>query len=177
MEKSKKHSTIIFIIIAFIIISALIESQIRGKDKEEKAVIHFPAITDFPNGEEGTVVFNLGFPKGAFRIGDKVAEILMFLDSQTIPNLRIVYNTQEKKIYAGLPPLISSEIDILDGQKHELAYMFNRKESKQAIIFDGKPVAHGEYTGKTEKDLLSGYAVMENIKIIQSPIQIEARFS
>ena len=105
--------TLSVLVLVFFSQSPLIDSLAKGND----VVIYFPEITDFPNSEEGTIVFNLGFPNGIFKVDGKEADVLMFLDSSVIPGLGISYNVNEKKVYAGLPRIDSNEVDLLDGNR------------------------------------------------------------
>jgi hypothetical protein len=164
--------TLSVLVLVFFSQSPLIDSLAKGND----VVIYFPEITDFPNSEEGTIVFNLGFPNGIFKVDGKEADVLMFLDSSVIPGLGISYNVNEKKVYAGLPRIDSNEVDLLDGNNHQLAYMFNRKEGKQVVVLDNQLIAESEFTGKEEKHVIVGYAVKDNVEWVESPVGIEFRF-
>ena len=173
-NKEKKHITVITTVLVILALVSLSQSPlIENLKKDKDIVIYFPEITDFPNPEQGTVVFNFGFPDGSFKVGGKEADILMFLNSQTIPGLEVSYNTREKKVYAGLPQINSNEVAILDGKNHQLAYIFNRKEKKQLIVLDNKLIAESEFTGKEEKYVLTGYAIKDKKQWIASPIDIE----
>jgi hypothetical protein len=170
----------IAVVFSLLVLFGLLEGKITGntvkEDKQEKTVIYFPTTADFPNTEEGTVVFNFGFPASSFKVGNKTADILMLLNSERVIGLKIGYAVNENKFYAGMPLISSPEIKILDGNNHNFAYTFNRKMKKQAIFFDGKLLAEGEFTGARGTDMFTGYSVYDKVKWIESQEKIEVRF-
>ncbi len=175
----KKQHIIIVIVAAFILVFiGFKEGVITGnliKENNEKIIIYFPEVGDFKNNKEGGMTFDFSFPSSEFKVKNKTADLLMFHDSETIPGLKIGYDTKQQKIYAGLPMMLSDKINIMDGKPHKLIYAFNSNEKKQIILFDGKPVAEGEFTGKTEKNPLTGFVIQENFKYIESPVNIDVR--
>lgn len=146
---------------------------ISNNNVKEEVVVYFPIDKDFLNPDQGTVVFNFRFPKTSFKVGNELADSLMFLDSQTIPNLKISYNQKEKRIYAGNPLLITKEVVILDGNDHKIEYTFNRKQKQQAILLDGNLLASGEFSDTT---VLTGYFIYKPIKLVESDVPIEVSF-
>ena len=159
--------TIIAVLVAFGI------GLIANPSKDE-IVIYFPIGKDFINSNQGTATFEFKFPETEFRVGDKTADILMFLESETIPGLRILYNQKERKIYAGMPLLVSEEVTLLDGQIHKLIYTFDGDKKQQAVLLDGNNLASGEYSG--DVTVLTGYVVYENFKYVESDVPIQASF-
>ena len=137
-------------------------------------VIFFPIDKDFPSPDQGTAAFNFRFPETNFKVGDELADSLMFLDSKMIPGLKISYNQKEKRIYAGIPLLITEEVIILDGKDHKIEYTFNRNRKQQTISLDGNILASGEFTGKL--NLLTGYVSYKPIKLVESTIKIDVSF-
>ncbi|MDO8481203.1 MAG: hypothetical protein Q7S65_05330 [Nanoarchaeota archaeon] len=168
----------IALISGFILILGLFHGALTGNVvKEEKTVITFPPVADFLHDDQGAVTFEFSFPSAGFRIGDKDADVLMFLDSQTVPGLKVGYNIGEKKIYAGLPLLVSNPVEIVDGKGHQVVYLFSKAEGKQAIFVDGQIVAEGGFTGKNLGTLPSGFAVYSGWREVESPYKIKAQFS
>lgn len=182
MKKIKYYLPVIIIGFGGLVILAMIGTGIVKEDGNEKVVIYFPEIADLPNTEQGTVVFEFNFPSAGFKVGNKSADMLMFLDSKTLPGLQMGYAIEEGKIKAGLPMMISEEITLIDGQPHKLAYAFNRDKGKQWIYLDGKTIGEGEFSGEYFSSM-SGFAVKEysNYKWVESPYSItvstEDRFS
>jgi hypothetical protein len=174
----KESITIIAIVLGALMVLGLIEGIITGNlvsEEEEKTVIYFPSVNDFPSAEQGTASFNFAFPDADFKVGNKTADFLIFIDSSTIPGLKIGYSIKEKKFYAGIPSLISEEIKILDGNLHNLVYVFSKKDKRQAIILDGKRIAEGEFNLES-KSLITGYAIKQAWNYVESPIDIECTF-
>lgn len=142
--------------------------------KEDDVVIYFPIDKDFPNPNQGKMTLEFRFPEESFKVGDKIADRLMFLDSRTIPELRITYNQKEKKIYAGIPLLTVEDVILLDGKTHKLEYEFNRNQRKQSIFLDGNLLASGEFTG--ELSAFAGYVIYEQSKFVESQVPIKVSF-
>lgn len=154
----------------------VLESVVTGNVvEEEKTIVYFPKSADFPNIEEGTVVFEFQFPSTAFKVGNKDADVLIFLDSEAIKGLRVGYDIAERKLKAGLPTIESGQLDIMDGQKHTLAYSFHRKNQQQSLYLDGGLVTQGEFTGQSVTKL-TGYAVHQRITAVKSSLPIVIRF-
>jgi len=145
---------------------------IVGNKPKEKIIIAFPIDEDFSNTKEGSAVLDFKFPEKGFKVGDEFADQLVFLDSETIPGLKILYNQKERRIYAGIPPLVTGEITLLDGKPHKLHYTFNEKQ--QTISMDGILLASGEYTGSVT--VLTGYVVHDSVEVIESEIPIKVSF-
>jgi len=142
--------------------------------EEDNVVIYFPVDNDFPNPDQGKITIEFSFPKNGLKVGDKIADTLMFLDSSTIPELKISYNQIEKRVDAGIPLLTVENVILLDGKTHKLEYQFNRELRKQSITLDDKLLAVGEFTG--ELSALSGYVIFEKSKYMESPIPIKISF-
>ena len=149
-------------------------SFIANPLKEDKLVIYFPIDKDFTNSKEGLATFEFKFPEAEFKVGDETADILMFLDSETIPGLKILYNQKDMKIYAGIPSLVTEEVTLLDGQVHRMEYAFNKDKKQQAVSLDGNILASGEYSG--DITVLTGYVVYENFKYVESDVPIQVSF-
>ena len=162
------------IILVVFVVLAFVGINIGNNPKQDKLVIYFPIDKDFINSDKGTAVFRFSFPETGFKVGDKDADILMFLDSETIPGLKIQYNQKENKIYAGIPSLVTEEVIILDGKDHKIEYTFNSNEKQQTLSLDGTLLASGEYTGGVT--VLTGYAVYEQFKYIESNLSMEVNF-
>lgn len=152
-----------------VIFFGITNSNVKGD-----LVVYFPIDKDFTNPDQGRATFNFRFPETEFKVGDEIADSLMFLDSQVIPDLKILYSQKEKRIYAGNPLLVTEEVTILDGKDHKIEYTFNREQKHQTISLDGNLLASGEFTG--ELSMLTGYAVYDNVKLVESNIPIEVSF-
>lgn len=171
----KKPLNTSLIILAVFVIMAVIGVNISNNNlKDDKLAIYFPVNQDFLNPDQGTAVFEFSFPETEFKVGDEIADILIFLDSKTIPELRILYNQKEKRIYAGNPSLVTGQVTILDGKTHKIEYTFNRNQRQQSISLDGNLLASGEFTG--ELNAISGYVVYEQLRIVESDVPIEVSF-
>lgn len=165
------------LIAGFILILGLFQGAITGNTiKGESVVVTFPAIADFLHDDQGVVTFDFSFPSAAFFIGEKQADALLFLDSETVPGLKIGYNIAEKKVYAGLPLMASSPVEIVDGKGHQILYLFSKEEGRQAIFVDGQMVAEGGYTGKKEGSMPSGFAVYAEPQKVESAYPVLAQF-
>lgn len=127
--------------------------------KEEPLIIYFPKIADFKNTEQGGINFGFNFPDASFKVGDREADFLLFLESETIPQLKIGYDPKEKIIRGGLPLMSTHEVNLLDGQQHDIIYTFHRAEHKQMIVLDDKVLAEGEFTGEATGDMITGHVV------------------
>ena len=173
---TNKYLTSVLIVLSVIVLIGLFEGAITGnlvKEGDEKIIIYMHPNEDFLNDKQGTMIFKFRFSDGTFRVGDKTADIVMFLNSEVIRGLRAVYSTQEKKIYAGMPLLSSGEVDITDSNLHELAYSFNKNVGRQRIVLDGNVIAEGEFTGKVETDFLTGYTIKENVRWVEGSFDME----
>ncbi|MCK5283593.1 MAG: hypothetical protein KAK00_09395 [Nanoarchaeota archaeon] len=172
----KKYLLGIVVVLMGLMIYGLIEGTITGnlvKEEEEKVVIYFPMYADFPNTEQGAVGFDFSFPDASFKVGNKTAEILMFLNSETISGLKIGYNTKEEKIYGGLPLMSSEPVSVINGQKHVLTYTFSRELKKQAIRLDGNLLVEGEFSGEITENAFTGYSVYQKWTMVESPIGMD----
>ena len=161
-------------IIAFAVIGGRLTGHSVREDANEEVVIYFPTSVDFPSSERGTVVFEFSFPDASFRVGNRTADFLMFLDSVTIPGLKVGYNTKERKIHAGMPVIVSEEVTILDGHSHKMSYSFSRELKKQAIFLDDRLLVEGEFNDKA--NAITGFAVYPNIRMVESTVPIDIRF-
>ena len=173
----KNYITAIFVVLSALLIIGLLNGPITGNAVKEKVVIYFPNVNDFPNAAEGTVVFDFSFPSGGFRVGNKSADILMFLDSQVIQALKIGYNLQEQKLYAGKPILVSEQVNILDGQIHKVTYGFSISQKKQSLLLDGKLLAEGPFDENAAQDAITGFSIYQRWIAVKSPIEIRAKYS
>jgi hypothetical protein len=112
------------------------------QEPEEKIIDMKP---DFIDKNLGTVVFwtNRDF-------SDEQEGIVEFFASKKIPGLNIRYRIADRRITGGLPMLVSAEENHFDGRKHMIGYSFERGKG-QALVFDGRVVAQGPFTGIPEK--------------------------
>ena len=166
--------------LAVLMVFGLLEGTITGNfinnKAEDKIIITFPKSADFVNDVEGAVIFEFRFPDASFMVGNKTADILMFLDSDVIHGLKIGYDANEKKIKAGLPVLSSTEVGLIDGNHHKVVYSFHKEKNLQSIYLDDKLIAEGEYTGEKTGESISGFAVYRKWTMIESPIGMDVSF-
>ena len=163
------------IVLAVILAIGYLGNNITGNIiRDEELVIYFPATKDFPDSQQGTMTLQFNFPDAIFNVGDQRADLLMFLDSKMIPGLKIFYNQNDKKIYAGLPPLVT-EVVLMDGKGHKLVYAFHRGQRKQFLLLDDKQLAEGEFTGATATGI-TGFTIFEQPKFIESSFPITISF-
>ena len=163
------------IVLAVILAIGYLGNNITGNTlKDEELVIYFPTTADFPNNEQGKMTVEFNFPDAIFNVGDQKADLLMFLDSKMVPGLKISYNQNDKKIYAGLPPLVA-EVVLMDGKGHKLVYAFHREQRKQFLLLDDKQIAEGEFTGGTAAGI-TGLSIFEQPKFIESSFPITISF-
>ncbi len=176
----KQYLIGIAVVLIAIFSLAIIEDTITGnlirEEKDEKVVIYFPNTADFPNSNEGTIVFEFSFPAASFKVGNKSADLLMFLNSDVISGLKIGYDTKEKKIYAGLPLMKSEPIDLIDGKGHKLAYMFHNGVKKQSLYLDNQLLFEGDFTGEKGENILTGYSVYQKWTYVESPFGMKVSF-
>lgn len=175
MKKPIKYQNIILTGIFVLLLVLALKGGITGnlvKEEDEKVVIYFPDIVEFKNDVAGTITFQFNFPSSGFKVKNKTADLLMFLDSKVIPGLKVSYDPKEKKIYAGLPLISSDKVELMDGQPHQLIYGFDSINKKQAIFLDNKLLIEKEYTGVIEENLLTGLTVSENFRFVESDIPI-----
>ncbi len=178
-EKIKEYAA--YAIVALLIITSFFffRNAITGNlVKTEKIVIYFPTTIDLPNKEESTLNFEFSFPAASFKVGNKTADVLMFLESGVMPGLKIAYHTANKKVYAGLPVIESDAVELLDGNMHLLTYTFSRKEQKQIVTLDNQVIAEGIFTGEQMQSPLTGMVVydgryeLEAAERVESPIEM-----
>src|SRR3989338_7213405 len=172
---AKKYVYGIAVIAAVLVILGLSKGAITGNfiKGEEPVVIYFPKISDFKNTEQGGINFGFSFPDAAFKVGEKEADFLLFLESETIPGLNIGYDPQEKKIKGGLPILVSPEVNILDGKNHNIIYTFHRGYGKQMIVLDDAVLVEGMFSGENSAESITGYAVYSQPKKVMSNLDIK----
>ena len=163
-------------LLAFVVVFAVFTAIVvlNSNNVEDELAIYFPVGKDFINSDQGKATFEFKFPATEFKVGDETADILMFLESETVSGLRIAYNQKDNRIYAGTPPLITEAVVLLDGQVHKLEYTFNKEQKKQSISLDGILLASGEYTGPVT--VLTGYVVSEQLRLVESTIPIKVSF-
>ena len=95
--------------------------------------------TDFPSEEAGTL-------DGWVSLNPQIVteDVVVLFSSGKIPGLAIVYYPKEKRVVAGMPPLIAENVELLDGKEHNIIYTF-QKDGQQAFIVDNTLLAIGTY--------------------------------
>jgi hypothetical protein len=168
-------SAIIGVLLALLIVGIL-NGTITGKAvADEEIIITFPDAIDFPNDQEATIVYEFGFPADSFKVNNKTADILLFLDSEIVSGLKIGYDAKAEHIFAGLPAMRSEPMTLLDGKGHTLEYTFHRAMGKQAIILDGVLIAEGKFGTEGAKAPITGLAVYKKTTVIESTRGINTR--
>ncbi len=175
MVKDTVHPVAILIIVTFVVLLGLIGSSREARD--EQVILFFPEPGDFPNEDEGTVVFDFQFPEGGFKVDGKTPDVLMLMNSEKLPELKIGYDTREKRLYAGLPVIVSEEIELIDGQKHMITYTFSRQRQRQGLYLDGALLVEGEFTGKKAADFFTANLARKGRVWKESPIPIGISYS
>jgi hypothetical protein len=167
----------ILVILAGIFVLGVFQASITGNlVKEDKIVLYFPMKQDFGNVNEGTVSLNINLPGSEFKVGDKQAELLIFVDSTIINGLQVGYDIRKKTLYGGLPLIESGEVNINDGNHHQLVYTYHKALGKQQLLLDGTIIAEGDYSGE-QGNSITGLVVFDDYTKIEAPFEIEVEFS
>lgn len=127
-----KEKAVFGVILLLVALFAVIEYSLK-----ENEILEEPT-NDFTSTEAGTLdgwIQTEGFPTEG--------TIILFSSSK-IPGLAIVYYPFEKRILAGLPPMIGESVDLIDGKNHHIIYSFE-EGGQQALFIDEKVVASGNY--------------------------------
>jgi hypothetical protein len=172
--KKKTYKSLIFVlasIAAFSVIFIYIADN-EESYKDDQIVIYFPPGGDFSNPDQGRIILEFSFPTDSFMVGSQVADTFMFLDSKTVPGLKITYSQKDKRIYAGMPVLKTKQVELMDGEGHKLEYSFNRGGRQQAVLLDDEILASGEFTGNAD---LTGYFAYEDLDVIESTFPVDVR--
>lgn len=164
----------LIIIFIFVILIVLILKFDNKNPKNDEIVIYFPPKDDFQSSNQGIVSIEVVFPEVDFKVGDKTADILMFVNSETVPGLKVLYNQKNKKFYAGIPLLITDQVTLLDGNNHKIEYSFNKDENYQSISLDGNLLAESEYTG--DITVITGYSVLDQFNYEEMSIPNSINF-
>ena len=160
-------------LVAFIAIVLILNANIDTSE-EDTVVIFFPTGKDFPNPDQGKITLEFSFPETVFKVGDKTADLLMLLNSDTVPGLKISYNQKENTLNAGIPSLIVGNVILLDGKKHKIEYLFNRIEKFQSVAFDDTLLASGEFSGSITT--ITGYAISDAWEYVDTSQPIKVSF-
>lgn len=97
-----------------------------------------------PNTDEGTIVLWTKPPVEVFSQFSDARDYIIFFSATNVPGLRIVYNMDAKRFEAGTPLLVSQQIDIFDGQNHQVTYTYKNGVG-QKIFLDGVEVASSDF--------------------------------
>ena len=176
----KSYLYLVSIILMLVIGLPLLDKSITGRvvqDSDEQIVISFPKSADFPDDSGGVVVFEFNFPAASFLVNNKSADVLLLLDSATIPGLRLGYDINDGKIKGGLPILETPPVNIIDNKPHKIIYSFNREENRQSISLDGVVLAESGYDGKARQDWITGFSVFNSQEIYEVPMEIKVKYN
>ncbi len=174
-----RHYLIGVIVLSLALLSVMVlEGKITGNmvdEGSEKIVVMFPHQADIKQENEGTIIFDFSLPRSLFMVGNKSADYLMFLNSETVDGLKVGYDVKEEALFAGLPTLRTKKINIMDGEQHSLSYTFHKGKEVQALYLDGVKLIEGEYSGKKQDSLITGFATYGKWDMIESPVSIDVR--
>lgn len=124
----------------------------------EPRVISLAQGFDVDNADTGTLTITMAMPLERVKKEGKVDKILIF-ESKYIDGLQLVYDVTGQFLEGGVPQLQSTKVMLFDGNKHTLAYSYDRARDGQAIFVDGEPIAMGRYLGKKTTETPTGAAV------------------
>ncbi len=95
---------------------------------------------DFGSQDGGTIIGWAG--ENYFK--EPVDDVVILFASAKIPGLTLIYYPQEEKIVGGMPQIVAKDIQLFNGEKHQVAYSFS-SGGKQQIFYDGKKLAESEF--------------------------------
>ena len=154
-KKAGIRTSLMFLLVASLVVFAAgsLVVHMRADDKITGQTISASATNTIrvpdssqpvPNTEEGTIVLWTKPPVEIFGQFSDARDYIIFFSATNVPGMRIVYNMNAKRFEAGTPLLVSQEIDIFDGQNHQLAYTY-KKGVGQKIFLDGVEVASSDF--------------------------------
>lgn len=153
--KKKNHLMTGIVVGAIVLIFAVgiiaLFNFMRGMPlQEEKAEIvvvlkDTGAIVDLPNPEEGTLRIDFRAVESDVDVAEMPPTKVLLFRSKAIEGLNVYYLYEEKKVSAGIPLMLSPEINLLDGSHHTIIYTF-KKGYKQMLLVDGQVMAEGEFS-------------------------------
>jgi hypothetical protein len=154
-KKAGIRTSLMFLLVASLVVFAVgsLVVNIRSENKitgesitvNAKNTIRVPDSNQpLPNPDEGTIVLWTKPPVEIFSQFSDARDYIIFFTATNVPGLRVVYNIKEKRFEAGTPLLTSPQIDIFDGQNHQLAYTY-KKGLGQKVFLDGVEVASSDF--------------------------------
>jgi len=124
----------------------------------EPTVISLAQGFDVDNAESGTLTITMAMPLERVKGENSVDKTLIF-ESAYIEGLQLVYDIAGQFLEGGVPQIQSTKITLFDGNRHTLAYSYDRTRGGQAIFVDNEPIAMGRYLGKKAPGGITGAAV------------------
>lgn len=172
MGKGSVRTSLVFLLVAFLVLFgvasliAYLESEGFTDQVTGNVIIISNSNTirvpdshqPVPNEDEGTIVLWTKPPVEIFDQFSDARDYIIFYSSTNLPGVRIVYNMKEHMFEAGSPLLRSPEIDIFDGQNHQLAYTF-KKGAAQSMFLDGQLVNTSDFRPLSAAQI-TGFTIM-----------------
>ena len=152
-----KEWIVIFILLLFVALIIIFSAS----DVETNDVVEVDNVTnteqltppevDFMSVDGGT--FN-GWA-GATYYKEPIDDPVVLFVSAKVPGMSLLYYPHKKLLVGGTPQMIAEDIDLFQGEKHQITYSFDKGE-KQRLFYDGKIVAESEF--KLYENSLTGMA-------------------
>lgn len=138
---------LVIAVIGLIVIFNLSERDPKASEKAEVVVVlkDTGAIVDLPNPEEGTLRIDFRAVESDVDVAEMPPTKVLLFRSKAIEGLNVYYLYEEKRVSAGIPLMLSPEINLLDGSHHTIIYTF-KKGYKQMLLVDGNIMAEGDYS-------------------------------
>jgi hypothetical protein len=109
-------------------------------------------MADLPSTDQGTVIVKFAAQVSDVLIGGLAPDRVMLFRSSAIKDLSMAYLYDSKSLVAGMPPLKSDAVELLDGKEHEIAYTFKEGEM-QMLFFDGRKLAESMYHAHSDNPI------------------------
>ncbi|MFC1691065.1 hypothetical protein ACFL0W_02680 [Nanoarchaeota archaeon] len=109
-----------------------------------------PSGIDFPSDADGGTL--AGWAGEAY-FKEVIDNPVILFASANIPGLTMIYYPYEERLVAGTPQMVVEGIKLFKGEKHKLAYSFD-KNGKQRIFLDDKLMAESDF--KVQENELVG---------------------
>jgi hypothetical protein len=139
-EVLRDISLILVSVLLGILFIQFVDPHIELESVEENIKLPepLPENKDFPSIKEGTFV---GTINGNNVVNYK--KIILF-QSAKISGLTLAYYPEKMMLFGGTPEMKAENINLFDGQVHQIAYTFKRFD-KQKLYFDGVLVAESNF--------------------------------
>lgn len=124
----------------------------------EPTVVSLAQGFDVDNADTGTLTITMAMPLERVKKEGKVDKILIF-ESKYIDGLQLVYDVTGNFLEGGVPHIQSTKVMLFDGNRHTIAYSYDRERDGQAMLVDNEPIAIGRYLGKKATGGITGAVV------------------